>query len=115
MSKHRVFGMAFAKIYPMYVQKAERKGRTRAEVDEILRWLTGYDEDGLRREIEQGSDLETFFARAPALHPNRERVKGVVCGVRVEEIADPLMKEIRTMDKLIDELARGKRMETILR
>ena len=115
MARHRVFAMKFAGVYPLYVQKAERKGRTRAEVDQIICWLTGYDPEGLRRQIEQESDLETFFAQAPAIHPNSSLIKGVVCGIRVEEIEDPLMQKIRYLDKLIDELAKGKAMEKILR
>ena len=115
MPRHRIFGTAFAKVYPMYVQKAEGKGRTRAEVDQVIRWLTGYTQAGLEQQIAQGTDIETFFARAPALHPNTALVKGVVCGVRVEEVEDPLMRKIRIMDKLIDELAKGKAMEKILR
>ncbi|RME48448.1 MAG: DUF2200 domain-containing protein, partial [Caldilineae bacterium] len=103
------------KIYSLYVQKAERKQRTKAEVDQIICWLTGYDPAGLQQQIEQGNDLETFFAQAPALHPNRALIKGKVCGVRVEEIEDPLMREIRYLDKLIDELAQGKPLEKILR
>ena len=114
-SKHRIFTMPFAKVYPMYVQKAERKDRTKEEVDEIIRWLTGYDQEGLERQIEQENDFETFFAQAPAMNPNTSLIKGVVCGVRVEEIEDPLMQKIRYLDKLIDELARGKAMEKILR
>jgi hypothetical protein len=110
-----VFAMKFARVYPLYVQKAERKGRTRAEVDRIICWLTGYDQEGLRRQIEAESDLETFFAKAPAFHPNSTLIKGVVCGVRVEEVDDPLMQRIRYLDKLIDELAKGKAMEKILR
>ena len=115
MPKHPIFAMPFAKVYPLYVQKAERKKRTKAEVDEIIRWLTGYDGAGLRRQIQREVDLETFFARAPALHPNREKIQGVVCGVRVEEIEDPLMRNVRYLDKLIDELAKGRPMEKILR
>ncbi len=115
MPQHRVFAMKFASVYPMYVAKAERKNRTKQEVDQIICWLTGYDEAGLRQQIEQEHDLETFFARAPALHPNRSLIKGVVCGVRVEDIADPLMQKLRYLDKLIDELAKGKTMEKILR
>lgn len=115
MHRHKVFAMSFAKVYPMYVQKAERKGRTKAEVDKIICWLTGYDAAGLRKQIKEGTDLETFFAQAPALHPNRSLIKGVVCGVRVEEIDDPLMQKIRYLDKLIDELAKGRAMEKILR
>ena len=115
MTEHRVFAMKFAKVYPLYVQKAERKQRTKEEVDQIICWLTGYDRAGLRRQIEQESDLETFFGNAPGMHPNSALIKGVVCGVRVEEVADPLMQKIRYLDKLIDELAKGKTMEKILR
>jgi hypothetical protein len=115
MSSHRVFKMKFADVYPMYVAKAERKNRTKAEVDRIICWLTGYDQAELRRQIEQGSDIETFFAQAPAIHPNSSLIKGIVCGVRVEEIEDPLMQKIRHLDKLIDELAKGKTMDKILR
>ena len=115
MKKHPIFTMAFSKVYPMYVQKAERKDRTQAEVDQIICWLTGYDADGLREQIEQETDFETFFAQAPALNPNVSLIKGVVCGVRVETVEDPLMQKIRYMDKLIDELAKGKAMEKILR
>lgn len=115
MAKHRIFTTAFAKVYPMYVQKAEGKGRTRVEVDQVIRWLTGYTQAGLEKQIAQGTDIETFFAQAPAMHPNTALVKGVVCGVRVEEVEDPLMRKIRIMDKLIDELAKGKAMEKILR
>ena len=112
---HRVFGMAFSKVYPLYVQKAERKNRTKEEVDQVICWLTGYDQAGLRQQIEQESNLEAFFARAPGIHPNSSQIKGVVCGIRVEEVEDPLMQKIRYLDKLIDELARGKAMEKILR
>lgn len=115
MAKHRIFTTAFAKVYPMYVQKAEGKGRTRVEVDQVIRWLTGYTQAGLEKQIAQGTDIETFFAQAPAMHPNTALVKGVVCGVRVEEVEDPLMRKIRIMDKLIDELAKGKAMAKILR
>ncbi len=115
MPRHRVFAMKFATVYPLYVAKAERKNRTRDEVDQIICWLTGYDQAGLRRQIEQENDLETFFAQAPAIHPNSSLIKGVVCGVRVEEIEDPLMQKIRYLDKLIDELAKGRTMEKILR
>lgn len=115
MPEHRIFGTAFAKVYPMYVQKAERKNRTKEEVDEVIRWLTGYDQAGLQRQIEQGVDFKTFFAEAPALHPNSSLIKGVVCGVRVEDIEDPLMQKLRYLDKLVDELAKGKKMEKILR
>lgn len=115
MAGHRVFAIAFAKIYPLYLQKAERKGRSKEEVDQVLCWLTGYDPAGLQWQIGQQNDLETFFAQAPALHPNTALIKGLVCGVRVEEVADPLMQKIRYMDKLVDELAKGKAMEKILR
>ena len=113
--KPRIFSMAFARVYPLYVQKAERKGRTRAEVDQIITWLTGYDRDALQGVIDAEVDLDTFFADAPALNPNVALITGVVCGVRVEEVADPLMQKIRYLDKLIDELARGKKMASILR
>jgi hypothetical protein len=115
MAKHRIFTMPFAKVYPMYVQKAERKGRSKAEVDQLIRWLTGYTQAGLEKQIKRESDFETFFGQAPAFHPNASLIKGVVCGVRVEEVADPLMRKIRYLDKLIDELAKGKAMEKILR
>jgi len=114
-SNTRVFAMKFADVYPLYVQKAERKQRTKAEVDQVICWLTGYDQAGLQRQMEQDHDFETFFAQAPALNPNRALIKGVVCGVRVEEIEDPLMQKIRYLDKLIDELAKGKAIEKILR
>ena len=115
MTPHKIFTMPFAKVYPMYVQKAERKGRSKEEVDQIICWLTGYDQKGLDRQIKQQNDFETFFAQAPAMHPNTSLIKGVVCGVRVEEVEDPLMQKIRYLDKLIDELAKGKAMEKILR
>ena len=115
MPKPNFFVMKFSKVYPLYVQKAERKHRTKEEVDQIICWLTGYDHAGLHQQIERGSDLETFFAQAPGIHPNSALIKGVVCGVRVEEVADPLMQKIRYLDKLIDELAKGKKMEKILR
>ncbi|MDZ4359227.1 MAG: DUF2200 domain-containing protein [Variovorax sp.] len=115
MPEHKIFAMPFAKVYPMYVQKAERKNRTKEEVDAVICWLTGYDAVGLQRQIEQQNDFRTFFAQAPALHPNRALIKGVVCGVRVEEVEDPLMQKIRYMDKLVDELAKGKAIEKILR
>lgn len=114
-SNHRIFGMKFANVYPLYIQKAERKQRTKEEVDQLICWLTGYTRAGLQKQIEQGTSFETFFAEAPALNPNRSLIKGVICGVRLEEIEDPLMKNIRYLDKLIDELAKGKRMEKILR
>ena len=115
MPKHRIFTTAFSKVYPLYVQKAERKNRTKDEVDEIIRWLTGYSQAGLEKQIKQQSDFESFFAKAPAIHPNTSLIKGVVCGVRVEEVEDPLMQKIRYLDKLIDELAKGKAMGKILR
>ena len=115
MDTHRVFAIIFAKVYPMYVQKAERKGRTKSEVDQVIRWLTGYTQAGLEKQIRQQSDLETFFAQAPRFHPHAPLIKGVVCGIRVEDIKDPLMQKIRYLDKLIDELAKGKAMEKILR
>ena len=112
---HRVFGYQFAKIYLLLVQKAERKGRTRKEVDQIICWLTGYTPAGLQKHIKGEADLKTFFANAPAMYPRVKRIKGTVCGVRVEKVADPLMRKIRYLDKLIDELARGRPMEKILR
>ncbi len=115
MPKHNIFATPFARVYPLYVQKAERKHRTKEEVDQIICWLTGYDQAGLQRQIEQENDFETFFAQAPAIDPHSLLVKGVVCGVRVEEIEDPLMRKIRSLDKLIDELAKGKPIERILR
>ena len=115
MAGHRVFKMSFAKVYPLYVAKAEKKGRTKAEVDAIFAWLTGYDAAGLKIVLEDKRDFETFFADAPRLNPDREMITGVVCGVRVENVEEPLMREIRYLDKLIDELAKGKAMEKILR
>jgi hypothetical protein len=115
MPKHRIFATKFASVYPLYVQKAERKNRTKAEVDQIICWLTGYSQAGLQQQIEEVNDFETFFAQAPAIHPNSSLIKGVVCGIRVEEIEDPLMQKIRYLDKLIDELAKGKAMGKILR
>ena len=115
MAEHPVYRMAFSKVYPLLVQKAERKGRTKAEVDEIIYWLTGYDASGLQSQLNKEVDIATFYAEAPQMHPNRNLIKGVVCGVRVESIEDPLMKTIRQLDKLIDELAKGKAMEKILR
>ena len=115
MAKRRVYSMSFAGVYPHYVAKAEKKGRTAAEVDAIIEWLTGYDAAGLAAVLESKIDFETFFADAPALNPDRTLIKGVVCGVRVEEVEDPLMREVRYLDKLIDELARGKAMDKILR
>ena len=107
--------MSFASIYVMYVQKVERKGHTTAELDQVITWLTGYDDAGLRQVIDSEVDLETFFAQAPAMNPNVSLIKGVICGYRVEDIEDPLMRQIRYMDKLVDELARGKKMTSILR
>ena len=112
---HRIYGMAFAKVYPAYVAKAEKKGRTRAEVDEVIHWLTGYSAAGLAEVLADGRDLAAFFAAAPALNPAREQVTGVICGVRIEAIEDPLMREIRILDKLVDELAKGRPLEKILR
>lgn len=114
-SLERVFRMKFSSVYPHYVTKAERKGRTKDEVDELICWLTGYTRAGLARELEAGTDFRTFFDKAPAMHPNTSLITGVVCGVRVEEVEDPLMRQIRRLDKLIDELARGKAMEKIKR
>lgn len=114
-TQHRVYRMKFSGVYPMYVQKAERKNRTKEEVDEIICWLTGYSRPGLQQQIDRQTDFETFFAEAPAFNPNASLIKGVVCGVRVEEVEDPLMRKVRYLDKLVDELARGKAMEKILR
>ena len=111
----RIFTMKFGSVYPLYVQKAEKKGKSREQVDEIITWLTGYHRDELHRIVEAGVDFETFFGQAPRLNPNVGLIKGVICGVRVEEIEDPLMQKIRYLDKLIDELARGKKMESVLR
>lgn len=115
MAKHKVFGMSFANIYSHLVAKAEKKGRKRAEVDRIIHWLTGYSDAELEAVLESGTDLETFFADAPELNPARTLIKGVICGVRVEEIEEPTMRNIRYLDKLVDELARGKPMDKILR
>ena len=114
-SSHRIFGIAFSKVYAMYVQKVERKGRTRAELHRVVCWLTGYSESGLQDQLEQHADVETFFAQAPAMNPNVSLIKGLVCGVRVEDIEDPLMRKIRYLDKLVDELAKGKALDKILR
>ncbi|HSA95907.1 MAG TPA: DUF2200 domain-containing protein [Acidobacteriota bacterium] len=113
--QQRIYAMSFASVYPLYVAKAEKKGRTKTEIDEIIRWLTGYDQEGLAAQLEKQTDLETFFAKAPRPNPSRKLIKGVICGVRVEDIKEPMMREIRYMDKLIDELAKGKAMEKILR
>ena len=113
--KHKIFAMKFANVYPLYIQKAERKNRTKEEVDQIICWLTGYNRAGLQQQLKQGNDFETFFAQAPAMNPNVSLIQGVVCGVRVQEIEDPLMQKIRYLDKLVDELAKGKAMEKILR
>ena len=115
MTKHRLYTMSFARVYPEYVAKAERKGRTKAEVDEIIRWLMGYSQKELEAQLEKQTDVETFVAEAPQLNPSRALIKGVVCGVRVEDIEEPTMQAIRYLDKLIDELAKGKTMEKILR
>jgi len=112
---YKIYQMSFAKVYPCYVTKAEKKGRTKAQVDELIGWLTGYDAAGLDTALADGRDFESFFAQAPAMHPNRKTITGVVCGIRVEEITEPLMQEIRYLDKLIDELARGKKFENIKR
>jgi hypothetical protein len=111
----RIYSMSFATVYPLYIQKAERKGRTKAEVDEVIRWLTGYTQKGLQANIEKGTDFETFLAKAPHLNPKRTLITGIVCGVRVEDIKDPTMQGIRYLDKLVDELAKGKAMERVLR
>ena len=115
MAKHRIYTMRFGAVYPAYVAKAERKGRTKAELDQIITWLTGYDQAALEQVIESEADIETFFADAPAMNPARSLITGVVCGIRVENIEEPLMREIRYLDKLVDELAKGKAMEKILR
>lgn len=112
---HKVYDMSFATIYPLYIKKAEKKGRTQEEVDEIIRWLTGYSKEALDKQLEAQVDFRTFIQEAPSMNPSRELIKGVICGVRVEEVQEPLMKEIRYLDKLIDELAKGKAMEKILR
>lgn len=115
MDNTRIFAMPFADVYPLYVQKAERKGRTKADVDEIIYWLTGYDEAGLARQLNEKVSFQDFLEQAPRMNPGSAEITGVVCGVRVEEVADPLMRNIRRLDKLIDELAKGKRMDQILR
>ena len=115
MTKHHIYTMSVASVYPLYVTKAEKKGRTKTEVDEIIRWLTGYSQEELEEQLEKQTDFETFFAEAPKLNPSRALIKGVVCGIRVENIEEPTMQEIRYLDKLIDELAKGKAMDKILR
>ncbi|MGB4588886.1 MAG: DUF2200 domain-containing protein [Clostridiaceae bacterium] len=115
MSNHKIYSMSVARVYPLYIAKAERKGRTKEEVDEIILWLTGYTKEEFEAHIEKQTDFETFFAEATKMNPSRSLIKGVVCGVRVEEIEEPTMREIRYMDKLIDELAKGKTIEKILR
>ncbi|WP_431245521.1 DUF2200 domain-containing protein [Leifsonia xyli] len=115
MAAHRIFAMPFGDIYPLYVAKAERKGHRKDEVDTVLQWLTGYDQGGLDAAVTSGVDLEGFFAAAPRMNPNASLITGVICGVRVEEIEDPLMQKVRYMDKLVDEVARGKKMSSILR
>ncbi|WP_185289375.1 DUF2200 domain-containing protein [Chryseobacterium lactis] len=115
MQNTKIFTTAFASVYPHYVQKAEKKGRTQSEVNEIICWLTGYNEKGLQKQLDQRNDFKTFFDQAPALHPNATLIKGVICGYRIEDIEDELMRNIRYLDKLIDELAKGKQMEKILR
>ena len=114
-TKHRIATMSFAQVYPYYLAKAERKGRTKAEVDKIIRWLTGYTPKGLEAELRKQTDFETFFAKAPKKNPARRQITGVICGVRIEDIKDPLMREVRYLDKLVDELAKGRPMAKILR
>jgi hypothetical protein len=115
MAQHRIYRIAFASVYPHYVAKAEKKGRTKAEVDEIIYWLTGYDAAALAAQLEAGTNFEDFYGNAPRMNPARAKITGLICGIRVEEVEDPLMREARYLDKLIDELARGKKMEKILR
>ncbi|NLK88197.1 MAG: DUF2200 domain-containing protein [Clostridiaceae bacterium] len=115
MNNERVYKMKFSIVYPLYIKKAERKGRTKEEVDTVIKWLTGYDEQGLRSQIDKEADFETFFAEAPQINPNAPKITGVICGIRVENIEDPLMQKIRWLDKLVDELAKGKAMEKVLR
>jgi hypothetical protein len=115
MDNHRVFSISVASVYPHYITKAEKKGRTKEEVDQVIRWLTGYDQPTLEAELANNTSFRDFFARAPALNPNRALIKGVICGVRIEDIESPLMRELRYMDKLVDELAKGRKMEKILR
>ena len=115
MNNDRVFAMSFASVYPLYVQKVEKKGRTKEELDEVIRWLTGYTEKGLAKQIERKTSFETFFGEAPGLHPNASKITGTICGVRIAEIDHPLMRNIRYLDKLVDELAKGRPMEKVLR
>ena len=115
MAKHRIYTTSFASVYPLYVAKAEKKGRTKAEVDQVISWLTGYGQKELETHLKKQTDFETFFAKAPKINPSRALIKGVVCGVRVENVEEPTMREIRYLDKLVDELARGKTMDKILR
>ena len=115
MAKHRVFAISFASVYPLYVQKAQKKGRTKKEVDAVICWLTGYSPQALVKQITAKKDLQAFFAEAPALHPDADKITGSVCGVRIDQIDDPLMRNIRRMDKLVDELAKGRPLEKILR
>jgi len=115
VNNERVFKMKFSAVYPLYIQKVERKGRTRAELDKVIKWLTGYDEQGFQAALDSDMDFQTFFAEAPKINPNAKKITGVICGYRVEEIVDPLMQKIRWLDKLVDELAKGKTMEKILR
>jgi hypothetical protein len=115
MEKHRIYSMSFASVYPLYVSKAEKKGRRKKEVDEVICWLTGYSPKRLAEQIRKRKDLEAFFEEAPALHPNAGKITGVICGVRIEEIEDPLMRKIRYLDKLVDELAKGRPMNKVLR
>jgi hypothetical protein len=115
MPEHRIFSTKFSSVYPLYLQKAERKGRTKTEVDRVILWLTGYSEAQFQQQLLRETDFKTFFAEAPSFHPNSSLIKGVVCGVRVEEVEDPLMRKIRCLDKLVDELAKGKALEKVLR
>jgi hypothetical protein len=115
MAKHKIFTMSFGSVYPAYIAKAEKKGRTKAEVDQVIRWLTGYDADGLQKVLAEGTDFETFFAQAPAMNPARSEIKGKICGVQIETIEEDTMREIRYLDKLVDELAKGRPMEKVLR
>jgi hypothetical protein len=115
MNSHKIYQMSFSKVYPLYIAKAERKGRTKAEVDQIICWLTGYQQSELNKQLELETNFESFFTQAPKMNPLRSQIKGIICGVRIEEIKEPLMREIRYLDKLIDELAKGKALEKILR